>query len=39
MYKCLEESKDYLDNDLKDAAEFYFTDEEYQKFSSVTADI
>ena len=39
MYKCLEESKDYLESDLKDAPEFYFTDDEYQKFNKTIGDI
>lgn len=33
IYKCLEESKDYLEDDLKNAGEFYFTDDEYQTFT------
>ena len=35
MYKCIEEDKDYLEADLKDAPDFAFTDEEFQKLNEV----
>lgn len=39
MYKCLEESKDYLEDDLRDAQQFYFTDDEYRALADAIDDI